>query len=94
MDATPYSCVMLKELVRETEDKTFIRNELMNVFFPARDTTAAMTGDMLFLLARHPDVWKKLRAEVLALGEQDLTFKLLKSMKYMHAVINEGKLSY
>jgi cytochrome P450 len=91
-EGIPYSYVLLKELVRETDDKIFIRNELMNVFFPARDTTAAMTGNILFLLARHPEVWKTLRSEVLAIGEQELTFELLKSMKYMNAVMSEGKL--
>lgn len=89
--ASPYSYVLLKELVKTTDDKLFIRNELMNVFFPARDTSVILTGNVIFLLARHPRVWNILRAEVLDIGEQKLTFELLKSMKYMSAVINESK---
>ncbi|PQE08550.1 cytochrome P450 protein [Rutstroemia sp. NJR-2017a BBW] len=86
---TPYNYILLKELVKTTDDRRFIRNELMNVFFPARDTAGILTSNIIFMLARYPDVWNKLRAEVLGIGDQKLTFELLKSLKYTHAVINE-----
>lgn len=88
----PYGYVLLKELVKTTDDRGVIRNELMNVFFPARDTAAILFSNVLFLLARHPEKWDKLRGEVLSIGDQKLTFELLKSMKYMQAVLNESKL--
>ncbi|CAG8977832.1 hypothetical protein HYALB_00008998 [Hymenoscyphus albidus] len=87
--STPYRYVLLRELVKITDDKLFIRNELLNIFFPARDTAGVLTGNVIFLLARHPHVWKKLRTEVLEIGQKSLSFELLKSMKYLHAVINE-----
>ncbi|TEY67925.1 hypothetical protein BOTCAL_0124g00230 [Botryotinia calthae] len=34
----PYNYVLLKELVKMTDDRRYIRDELMSVFFPARDT--------------------------------------------------------
>jgi len=86
---TPYGYILLKELVRTTDDRRYIRNQLMNVFFPARDTAGILTSNIIFLLARHPDVWKKLRAEVLSIGDQKVTFELLKTLKYAHGVINE-----
>ncbi|CAG8960204.1 hypothetical protein HYFRA_00012722 [Hymenoscyphus fraxineus] len=64
-------------------------NELMNIFFPARDTAAILTSSVFFMLARNPKVWDKLRAEVLGIGSEELTFELLKSMKYLQAVMNE-----
>jgi cytochrome P450 len=82
--------VLLRELVKLTDDKLFIRNELMNIFFPARDTAGILTSNILFLLARHPDVWQKLCEEALGVGEQEVTFELLKSLKYVHGVINES----
>jgi cytochrome P450 len=88
---TPYNYVLLKELVKMTDDRRFIRNELMNVFFPARDTAGILTSNIISMLARYPDVWNKLRAEVLGIKDQKLTFELLKSLKYTHAVINESK---
>ncbi|KAG9230529.1 cytochrome P450 alkane hydroxylase-like protein [Amylocarpus encephaloides] len=89
-EGSPYNYVLLKALTRITDDRKFIRNELMNVFFPARDTSAILTGNIIFLLARHPNVWNTLREEVISIGNQKLTFELLKSMKYMHGVISEG----
>ncbi|EPE24762.1 Cytochrome P450 [Glarea lozoyensis ATCC 20868] len=88
-NGTPYSYVLLKELAKETEDRRVIRNELMNVFFPARDTAAILLSNVLFLLARHPEKWEKLRSEVLGIKDKKLTFELLKSLKYMQAVMNE-----
>ena len=43
-----------------------------------------------FLLARHPDVWKKLRTEVLLMNGP-VTYDTLKSLKYMRCVLNESK---
>ncbi|KAM3070968.1 hypothetical protein ACMFMG_009876 [Clarireedia jacksonii] len=91
---TPYNYILLKELVKITDDHRFIRNELMNVFFPARDTAGILSSNIIFMLARYPDVWSKLRAEVLAIRNQKLTFELLKSLKYTHSAINENKPSH
>ncbi|TGO18495.1 hypothetical protein BTUL_0009g00130 [Botrytis tulipae] len=64
------------------DDKTLIRNELMNVFFAARNSVGTVTSSMLFLLARSPESWGKLREEVAAIApEQELTFEFLKSLK-------------
>ncbi|PQE29617.1 cytochrome P450 protein [Rutstroemia sp. NJR-2017a BBW] len=86
---TPYSYVLLRELAKTTDDRLAIRNELMNIFFPARDSAAVLTSNAIFLLARHPDVWRRGREEVLAIGSEKLTFEKLKSLKYLHCIINE-----
>ena len=53
----------------------------MNIFLVARDNVAALTGNALFYLARHPTVWEALRKVVLSeVGAQPLTFELLKSL--------------
>lgn len=90
-----YNYVLLTELVRKhPDDKLYIRNELMNVFFAARDTVGSVTANMLFLLARHPEVWRKVRKEVSGINQdQELTFEFLKSLKYVQAVIEESKLT-
>ncbi|KAF7953779.1 uncharacterized protein EAE97_001178 [Botrytis byssoidea] len=87
-----YQHVLLKELVKKCpDDKTLIRNELMNVFFAARDSVGTVTSRMLFLLARSPEICGKLREEVAAIApEQKLTFEFLKSLKYVQAVIDES----
>ena len=55
-----------------------------------QDTTASLLSNVFFLLARHSDVWRKLRAEVLSIGSSELHFEQLAKMKYLHNVLNEG----
>lgn len=56
-EPSAYKYVLLRELVKKlSDDKIYIRNELMNVFFAARDTVGSVAANMLFLLSRHPEV--------------------------------------
>lgn len=82
----------LHELVKETKDRQFIRDQIISLFFPARDAIAIAISDLFFQLARTPRVWTKLRAEVLS-HNGPMTFENLKSMKYLQAVLNESKQS-
>ena len=81
----------LDQLVYETQDRIFLRDQLSNVFIAAYDTVAIGASDVFFILARHPDIWVKLRAEVLRI-EHPLTHKRLKSVKYLTWVVDECKL--
>jgi hypothetical protein len=74
--------IFVDQLAYETEDRDFIRDQLLNLFFPARDASSAGISFIFFILARHPDVWKKLRREVLSL-EQPL------KCRYLRQVIDE-----
>ena len=84
----PFS--MLHELLKDTQDQRFIRDQLLNVFIPARDSSAIGVSDLFFQLARNPRVWKTLRSEALEIN-QPITFELLKSMKYLQCVLRESK---
>jgi cytochrome P450 len=42
-----------------------------------------------FIIARYPDVWAKLQAEIATLNGQQPTFEQLKELKYLQAVMNE-----
>ena len=81
---------VLYELIEETQDRRFIRNQLISLFFLARDVNAIAISDLFFHLAQNPQVRTKLRAEILH-HDQDLAFESLKSMKYLQAVLNESK---
>ena len=82
--------IILDELVNAVQDRAEIGNQVINIFLPARDAAGIGLSGVCFLLARHPQVWHKLRAEVLSM-EGELTYDLLKSLKYMRYVLNESQ---
>lgn len=85
--------VLLNELAKETRDPLTLRNEVLNVLHAARDTTAALQGWVFYFLARRPDIFSKLRREVLETfpdqRSDEITFTKLWSQSCMLSVINE-----
>lgn len=89
---SPPRYVFLHELSKQTQDRKVLTDQLLNILLAGRDTTASLLTITFFILARTPDVWTKLRAEVLNLEGRRPSFEDLKSMKYLTWVINESKL--
>ena len=85
----PEKYILLHQMAMVTQDPYDLRAQIINVFFPARDTAAIAFSNIIFELARHPYLWEELRAEVLDIGAQQLTFELLKSLETTKAIINE-----
>jgi len=84
--------VFLYELAKETKDKRRLRDELLNVLLAGRDTTASLLSNMWFELAKHPDVFNKLRQEVEdTLSGAIPTYEQLRSLKYLKWCMNECK---
>ena len=83
--------VFLNELVKQTSDPVRIRSELLHILTAGRDTTASLLSNTWFMLARRPDIWEKLQAEVSKLGNELPTFTRVKEMKYLKHVLNECK---
>jgi len=81
--------ILLQEMVKQTQDKLDLRSQIISVFMPSRDTTAFLVSNAFHALARNRNIWEKLRKEVIAVGNQPLTFELLKSIKYLQWIINE-----
>jgi len=75
-----------------TKDRTVLRDQLVSTLLAGRDTTACTLSWLTYELAYHPEVYAKLREEVMAhLGmEGRPTYEDLKSMKYMQSCLNEG----
>lgn len=83
--------VFLDELIKETQDPLRIRAELLNVLLAGRDTTASLLSNAWFVLAKRPDIWAKLRAEVDQLGSELPTFEKMMEMKYLRGFLKECK---
>lgn len=85
--------VFLHELAKTTTDKRRLRDELLNVLLAGRDTTASLLSNMWFMLAKHPEVFAKLKKEVDETLDGDLpTYEILRNMKYLKYCMNECKL--
>ena len=83
--------VLLNEMAKQTQDKLDLRSQILTVFMAGRDSTAHALSNVFHVLARRPDVYKKLREEVLEHSDTELTFEVLKSLKYLQWVLNEGR---
>jgi cytochrome P450 len=82
----------LRELAKNTDDRDMLRDQVLSVLLAGKDTTAGLMSNLFFELARHPDVYKKLRQEVTDhLGGCRPNTEDLKSMQYLRFVINEGR---
>ncbi|EPT04095.1 hypothetical protein FOMPIDRAFT_1022169 [Fomitopsis schrenkii] len=82
---------LLDHLVKFTSDLTVLHDEVLNILLAGRDTTATTLTFAVYLLSMHPDVLKRLRAEVLEkVGPRHRpTYADVKEMRYLRAVINE-----
>ncbi|KIM98612.1 hypothetical protein OIDMADRAFT_105115 [Oidiodendron maius Zn] len=83
----PY--VFLYELLKQTSNETELTDQLLNMLLAGRDTTASLLSITFFILAREPDVWNRLRAEVQKLGRRKPSYEELHSMTYLTWVLNE-----
>lgn len=81
--------VFAYELTKQTLDKKDITDQMLSILIAGRDTTANLLSITFFILAKRPDIWKKLRSEVLALDGRKPSFEDIKSMTYMTRVFNE-----
>ncbi|KAH7305587.1 cytochrome P450 [Stachybotrys elegans] len=71
-------------------DRKQLRSELLVVFATTNDTTSLLLSNVFWNFARRPDIYQKVREEVLSYGsDAPLTYDCLRSMKYLDAVLNE-----
>lgn len=77
-----------------TRDRKVLRDQLVTVLLAGRDTTASSLSWTFYELARHPEIVKKLRDEIIeTVGlERAPTYADLKSMKYLQVSYFSGKM--
>ncbi|KAF5667323.1 cytochrome P450 monooxygenase 52A13 [Fusarium heterosporum] len=80
----------LRELAMATDDREKLRDELLSLLLAGRDTTASLIGSVLFSLAKKPEYWEKLKAEVQESLQGELpSYEQLRSLKYAKYCVNE-----
>lgn len=85
--------VFLNELAKDTDDPVLLRDQIVNMLLAARDTTAGLLAFAFFMLARRPDVWSRLRADVLCHYREPLTYEAIQEMTYLRYVLQESRSS-
>ena len=86
----------LHALASFTRDRKVLRDQLVAVLLAGRDTTASTLSWTFYELARHPQVVKKLREEIIEhVGlERPPTYSDLKNMKYLQVRLSPFPFSY
>jgi cytochrome P450 len=82
--------VFIEQLAKSISDPKKIQDELLNILLAGRDTTAGLLSHLFYILARNPDIFEKLRAEVNKLEGREPTFEQIKDMKYLQYCLNEA----
>ncbi|TFK35054.1 cytochrome P450 monooxygenase pc-3 [Crucibulum laeve] len=82
---------LLDHLVNHTEDRTILKDELLNLLVAGRDTTASTLTFALYMMAEHPHITRRLRAEILGkVGPTNRpTYDDMRDMRFLRAFINE-----
>ena len=83
--------ILLHGMAEQTNDKTELRNQILQALMAAQETTAVLISNVFFLLSRHPLVWQRLRKEIIALGDSVLDVDNLQNLKYLRNVLNESE---
>lgn len=79
-----------------TRDRKVLRDQLVSTLLAGRDTTACALSWLFYELAYHPNIFSRLREEVLnTLGKHKIpTYEDLKGMKYLQWCLNESTPSF
>ena len=83
--------ILVYDLIDAYKNRSILRGELLNVFFAALDTTSILLTNVVFLMARHPEEWAKLRDAVKDLDVEALTFENPKKIDHLQWVLKEGR---
>jgi cytochrome P450 len=82
---------LLAYLVQSTQDKTILKDELVNLLVAGRDTTMSLLTFSFYMLSEHPDIEQRLRQEIYEkVGQTGRpTYDQMREMKFMRAFLNE-----
>ena len=83
---------MAQNLAGQTDDIEYIRGQILQSMLASKETTAVLISNAIFLLARHPAVWRRLREEIIRHpNREDLfTFDNLTAFAYLQNILKEG----
>ena len=81
--------ILAHELAKMTENRPFIRDQLLNVFMAGYDTITIALANIFFHMARNPIIFTKLREEVLSCPV-DIDIVGLQKLNYFQSIVKES----
>ncbi|KAI0974116.1 cytochrome P450 alkane hydroxylase-like protein [Xylaria arbuscula] len=81
---------LIDYLAASTNDVQFIRSQTIQGMMASQETTSALLGNTIFLLARHRRYWQQIREEALVLGEGNLTLDGLHDNRVFRNILLES----
>ncbi|KAK5995320.1 Cytochrome P450 monooxygenase himC [Cladobotryum mycophilum] len=82
---------VLSELADMTTDRKQLRDHILHILVAGRDTTASVLSNLFFVLSRKPNVYAKLREEVLSVaGSEPATSSQLNQTEYLKWCVQES----
>ncbi|KAH6606164.1 hypothetical protein Trco_005317 [Trichoderma cornu-damae] len=90
-EAQGAGCNVLQGLAAATADRKQLRDQILHILVASRDTTACLLSNLFFVLARKPQIYDKLRREVVSIaGAVPATSSQLNSMEYLKWCVQES----
>ena len=83
---------MAEAFITQSDDRKYVRSQLIQGIMGAQDTTSVLTSNTLFLLAKRPDLWKEIRAQVLQQGSSFFEFDALRTNETLLNILFECKI--
>ncbi|KAK5632733.1 hypothetical protein RRF57_008447 [Xylaria bambusicola] len=80
---------LLQLLTQDIGDPIGLHDHIVQLLLAAGDTTGNLLSFTFFTLARRPDVWAKLRQDVIEHYCEPLTIESVKKMTYVRDVLRE-----
>ncbi|KAJ4326148.1 hypothetical protein N0V84_003198 [Fusarium piperis] len=81
----------LADMMAIAKDRKGLSDQILHILLASRDTTSSLLSNLFFVLSKNPDLFAKLRQEVLSIsGHEPPTAHQLKEMTYMKWCVNES----
>ncbi|KAL2690043.1 hypothetical protein Neosp_004111 [[Neocosmospora] mangrovei] len=81
----------LADMMAIAKDRKGLSDQILHILLASRDTTSSLLSNLFFVLSKNPNIFAKLRQEVLTIsGQEPPTAHQLKEMTYMKWCVNES----
>jgi cytochrome P450 len=88
----PRETTFLEDLVKDSQDYQRIKHDILNLLLAGKDSVTALLSNTWFVLAKRPDIYTKLRAEIASLDRKRPSERDLNDLKYLRYVLKECRL--